>query len=120
MEQDAGRLGHAETVSAADDVDSEEEAFQQMVLTVDTSKRDALICSLAPHLRVVAERADSEQLDGHGGTQPVHHSAGAKCEADSQGGAPPGPLMSSGSQSSEVCRGPDITNGTALDREEVT
>jgi len=63
-EEEARRVRHAERVSAIDDLDSEEEAYRQMVLSVDTAKRDALVRFLPPHLRAVVHRALAEPVDG--------------------------------------------------------
>ncbi|KAL3910376.1 MAG: hypothetical protein SGPRY_009079, partial [Prymnesium sp.] len=59
-EEEARRRGHAERVSAIDALDSEEEAYSQMVLRVDTAKRDDLVRFLPPHLREVASRPQPE------------------------------------------------------------
>lgn len=66
--------GVNERVSAIDDVDSEEEAYTQMVLMIDTSKRDELQSLLPLHLRQVADRPD-----------PAEHEVGAKGPVAEQG-----------------------------------
>ena len=45
-----------------DDVDSEEEAFSQLVLTVDTTRRDELIRCLPRHLRNLPEPSEDDPL----------------------------------------------------------